>query len=48
MSGNMVVVLLYSIFTFSLLYVVLLHYRLKLEDMREQVDDLKLRALAEL
>jgi heme exporter protein C len=48
MSGNMVVVLLYSIFTFSLLYVVLLHYRLKLEDMREQVDDLKMRALAEL
>jgi hypothetical protein len=30
------------------LYVVLLHYRLKLEDMREQVDDLKMRALAEL
>lgn len=48
MSGNMVVVLLFSIFTFSLLYVVLLHYRLKLEDMREQVEDLKMRALAEL
>jgi hypothetical protein len=48
MSGNMVVVLLFSIFTFSLLYTVLLHYRLKLEDMREQVEDLKMQALAEL
>lgn len=48
MSGNMVVVLLFSIFTFSLLYTVLLHYRLKLEDMREQVEDLKMHALAEL
>ena len=48
MSGNMVVVLLFSIFTFSLLYAVLLHYRLKLEDMREQVEDLKMQALAEL
>ena len=48
MSGNMVVVLLFSIFTFSLLYAVLLHYRLKLEDMREQVEDLKMHALAEL
>ena len=28
MSGNMVIVLLFSIFTFSLLYFVLLHYRL--------------------
>ena len=48
MSGNMVVVLLFSIFTFSLLYAVLLHYRLKLEDMREQVEDLKMQALVEL
>lgn len=47
MSGNMVMVLLYAIFTFSLLYVVLLHYRLRLENLREQVDDLKMRALAE-
>jgi heme exporter protein C len=47
MSGNMVGVLLFSIATFSLLYVVLLHYRLRLEDLREQVEDLKTRALAE-
>jgi heme exporter protein C len=48
MSGNMVVVLLFSIFTFSLLYLVLLHYRLQLENMREQAEDLKLQALAEV
>lgn len=48
MSGNMVVVLLYAIFTFSLLYVVLLHYRLQLENLREQVDDLKMQALADV
>lgn len=47
MSGNMVGVLLFSIATFSLLYVVLLHYRLRLEDLREQVEDLKTRALVE-
>ncbi len=47
MSGNMVVVLLFSIATFSLLYVVLLHYRLQLENMREQVEDIKMRALTE-
>ncbi len=47
MSGNMVVVLLFSIFTFSLLYAVLLYYRLQLENLRERVDDLKTRALAE-
>ncbi len=47
MSGNMVVVLLFSIFTFSLLYVVLLYYRLQLENLRERVDDLKTQALAE-
>lgn len=48
MGGNMVVVLLYAIAVFSLLYLVLLHYRLRLETQREQLDDLKLRALAEL
>jgi heme exporter protein C len=47
MSGNMVVVLLFSIFTFSLLYAVLLYYRLQLENLRERVDDLKVQALAE-
>lgn len=47
MSGNMVVVLLFSIFTFSLLYAVLLHYRLRLETLREQVEDLKTQALSE-
>ncbi len=47
MSGNMVGVLLFSIVTFSLLYVVLLHYRLRLEDLWEQVEDLKTRALVE-
>lgn len=47
MSGNMVVVLLYAIFTFSLLYIVLLHYRLQLETLREEVDDLKTQALVE-
>lgn len=47
MSGNMVMVLLFSIATFSLLYVVLLHYRLKLETLREQVEDLKIHALTQ-
>ncbi len=47
MSGDMVTVLLFSIFTFSLLYVVLLHYRLRLETLREQVEDIKVQALAE-
>lgn len=47
MSGNMVMVLLFSIVTFSLLYVVLLHYRLKLETLREQVEDLKIHALTQ-
>lgn len=47
MGGGMVVVLLFSIATFSLLYVVLLHYRLQLENQREEVEDLKMRALAE-
>lgn len=47
MSGNMVVVLLFSIFTFSLLYVVLLYYRLQLENLREQVEELKMQALAD-
>lgn len=47
MSGNMVVVLLFSIATFSLLYVVLLHYRLQLETLRERVEDLKMHALTE-
>ncbi len=47
MSGDMVLVLLFAIFTFSLLYVVLLHYRLRLESLRERVEDLKMHALAE-
>lgn len=45
LGGDMVTVLLYSIAVFSVLYVVLLHYRLRLETLREQVDDLKLQAL---
>lgn len=48
MGGNMVVVLLFAIFTFSLMYAVLLHYRFTLEEQRERLDDLKLRALAEM
>ena len=47
MSGDMVTVLLFSIFTFSLLYVVLLHYRLRLETLRERVEDIKIHALAD-
>ena len=47
MAGNMVGVLLFSVATFTLLYFVLLHVRLKLEDLREEVDDLKAIALAE-
>ncbi|MER2599147.1 MAG: cytochrome c biogenesis protein CcsA [Caldilineales bacterium] len=47
MGGNMVTVLLYAIFAFSLMYVVLLHYRFVLEEQRERLDDLKLRALAD-
>ncbi len=47
MSGNMVIVLLFSIFTFSLLYFVLLHYRLCLEDQRVELEEYKLTALAE-
>ncbi|MEZ4766930.1 MAG: cytochrome c biogenesis protein CcsA [Caldilineales bacterium] len=47
MSGNMVIVLLFSIFTFSLLYFVLLHYRLCLEDQRVELEEYKMAALAE-
>jgi heme exporter protein C len=47
MAPDMVVALLFSVFTFTLLYFVLLHYRLKLEDLREQVEDLKARVLAD-
>lgn len=47
MSGNMVVVLLFSIFTFSLLYFVLLHYRLRLEDQRVELEEYKLAVLAD-
>lgn len=47
LAGTMVIALLFSVFTFTLLYFVLLHYRLKLEDLREQVDELKAEALAE-
>lgn len=47
LAGNMVVVLLYSVFTFTLLYFVLLHYRVRQENLREQVEELKARALAE-
>lgn len=45
LGGSMVTVLLYSIVAFSVLYVVLLYYRLRLQGLREQVDDLKLQAL---
>ena len=48
MAGNMVGVLLFSVATFTLLYFVLLHVRLKLEDLRGEVDDLKAIALAEV
>ena len=47
MSGNMVIVLLFSIFTFSLLYFVLLHYRLRLEDQRVELEEYKMAVLAE-
>ena len=47
MAGNMVGVLLFSVATFTLLYFVLLHVRLKLEDLREEVDDLKAIALVD-
>ena len=47
MAGNMAMVLMFSVATFTLLYFVLLHFRLKLEDLREEVDDLKAIALAE-
>lgn len=47
MSGNMVIVLLFSIFTFTLLYFVLLHYRLRLEDQRVELEEFKTALLAE-
>lgn len=47
MAPNMVVALLFAIFTFTLLYVVLLRWRLKLEDLRDKVEELKTLAYAE-
>lgn len=46
LAPDMVLALLFAVFTFTLLYFVLLHYRVKLEDLREQVDDLKARQMA--
>jgi len=46
MSGNMVTALLFCLATFTLLYVVLLHLRLGLEDLRVQVEELKVGHLA--
>lgn len=47
MSGSMVMVLLFCIFTFSLLYIVLLHYRLRLENQRVELEEYKAIVLAE-
>jgi heme exporter protein C len=47
MAPNMVVALLFAVFTFTLVYFVLLHYRVKMEELREEVDELKARVLAE-
>ncbi len=46
MSGNMVTTLLFSLATFTLLYAVLLHLRLALEDLRVRVEELKAGHLA--
>lgn len=46
MSGNMVTALLFSLATFTLLYFVLLHLRLGLEDLRVRVEELKAGHLA--
>lgn len=45
MAPGMVTALLFAIATYTLLYFVLLRYRLRLEDLRERVDDLKARHL---
>jgi len=47
MSGSMVMVLLFSIFAFTLLYFVLLHYRLRLESQRVELEEIKAVMLAE-
>jgi heme exporter protein C len=47
MAPNMVAALLFAIFTFTLLYVVLLRWRLKLEDLRDKVEELKSLVYAE-
>lgn len=41
MSSNMLVTMLFCVFTFTVLYFVLLHVRLRLESQREQVEELK-------
>lgn len=41
LAPDMVVALLFAIFAFTVLYAVLLRWRLKLEDLRDQVDALK-------
>jgi heme exporter protein C len=46
MSPNMVTALLFSVATFTLVYFVLLHLRLQVEDLRVQVEELKARHLA--
>ncbi|MCS6844651.1 MAG: cytochrome c biogenesis protein [Caldilineales bacterium] len=41
LAPDMVVALLFSIFAFTVMYAALLRWRLKLEDLRDQVDGLK-------
>ncbi len=46
MAPDMVVGLLFAVATFTIVYFILLRYRLRLEDLREQVDELKARYLS--
>jgi heme exporter protein C len=48
LAPDMVTTLLFAVGTFTLLYFVLLHYRVRQEHLREEIDELKARALAEV
>ncbi|MEA3335667.1 MAG: cytochrome c biogenesis protein CcsA [Chloroflexota bacterium] len=47
MAPDMATALMFSVITFTLLYFVLLRLRVRLEDQREQVEDIKTRMLEE-
>ena len=46
MTGNMRVAFFFSLFTFTLIYITLLWYRLRLQQQKEKIEERKLRTLS--